>query len=97
MERPIGFMSALSDLEFLILDELYFISSYNTVLQNVGYDEEIFRSALISLLEKGWISQMKYDSGRNDFERFDEADSTSISKSYFVATKQGLLIHNSRN
>ena len=90
-------MSSLSDLEFLILDEVYFVSSYVTILQNTGSNEEEFRTVLIELLEKGFIAQMKYEEALQDFERLEQPDLFSLERSSFVATKEGLKVHNSRN
>lgn len=90
-------MNELNDLEFRILDEAYFVSSYQTILQNVGSGEEIFQPALMALLQRGFISQMKYNAAMNDFERLDQPESNTLKESSFVATRQGLLIHNSSN
>ena len=90
-------MNSLTASEFLVLDELYFVSSYHEILERITMDEPLFRSALTGLLEKGFIVQMKYDDDHNDFEKLEQPDLTSLERSSFVATREGLLIHNSRN
>ena len=90
-------MSSLSDIEFLVLDEVYFVSSFQTILQNTGYNEEQLRKTLADLLEKGFIAQMKYNEELKDYEKLDQPDLFTISHSSFVATREGLAIHNSRN
>lgn len=90
-------MSELSDLEFRILDEVYFVSSYETILENVGVDKDLFQAGLVGLLEKDLITQMKYNQSLKDFEKFEIPDISLITTSCFVATRKGLLIHNSRN
>ena len=90
-------MNALTELEFLILDEVYFVSSYHTILKNLGCEEEQFRKTLINLLEKAWIAQLKYNEEKKDFEKLDAYEISFLEASSFVATKEGLLIHNSRN
>jgi hypothetical protein len=90
-------MNQLTDLEFLILDEVYFVTSYSTILQNIGSGAEEFRKTLIGLLEKQLVSQMKYNNDLKDFDKLESPDLSALSESSFVATRQGLLIHNSRN
>jgi hypothetical protein len=87
----------LSDLEYLILDELYFVSSYQEILEKVGCDGELFKVTLKGLLEKGLVTQMNYNTDLKDFIKPGDADSNELSHSHFVATRQGLIVHNSRD
>lgn len=89
-------MNALTENEFLILDELYFVTSYQEVLQQLSMDAEVFHKTLISLLEKGFVIQLKYNASIKDFERLEQAEHATLEISSYVASRQGLLIHNSR-
>jgi hypothetical protein len=97
MEREKNFMSKLSDLEFRLLDEVYFISSYKVLFENLDCSEDVFQQTLRSLLENKFINQLKYNDMLFDFEKLEIPDYASLEESSFVATKLGLLIHNSRN
>ena len=88
-------MNELTETEFKLLDELYFITSYHTLLLNSGESEEEARSGLKSLLQKGLVDQCVRD--QKDFQKLEQPDYDSINDSYFVASKKGLLIHNSRS
>ncbi|MEO6168290.1 MAG: hypothetical protein ABIO46_11770 [Chitinophagales bacterium] len=90
-------MSTLTESEFLVLDELYFVTSYQEILQEVRMDENSLRSTLISLLEKGFVVQLKYNESMKDFEKLEKPDLPILQHSSYVASRQGLLIHNSRN
>ena len=86
----------LSELEYLILDELYFVSSYQEILNNVGCEGELFKVVITGLLEKGLAVQMTYNTDLKDFIKLDHADRNLLEHSHFVATRQGLIVHNSR-
>jgi hypothetical protein len=88
-------MSGLNDLEYRILDELYFISSYQTLMENLNEDRENMKEALVNMLRNGWIVQIKYEA--HEEEKLEVPDLSVLEQSYFVASKKGLLIHNSRN
>lgn len=88
-------MSSLTDLEYRILDELYFVSSFQTLLDNLSEEKSLVFASLHNLLENGLVIQMKYEDGRE--QKLETADLTALEQSYFVASKKGLLIHNSRN
>ena len=86
----------LSELEYLILDELYFVSPYQEILERVGCDAELFKATLRGLLEKELALQMHYNPDLKDFIRPDDPGQKELEHSHFVATRQGLILHNSR-
>jgi hypothetical protein len=88
-------MNALTDLEYRILDELYFISSYQTLVENLSEEKENIRQAIENMLVNGWIIQIKYE--HENEKKLEMPDFSALEQSYFVASKKGLLIHNSRN
>lgn len=83
----------MTDREFDILDELYFLQSYKTLKNLIGIQDEELREELIGLLRKGWIRCYK-----NPNEEIDP-DTDSFKKEYqnyyYLASKEGLLAHNS--
>ena len=90
-------MSELTDLEFRIIDELYFVTSFNDLLDLMNEDQSKLPDGLKGLLEKELITQLVFDENLKDYRRLDTPDLEALERSCFVASKQGLLIHNSRS
>ena len=88
-------MNSLNDLEYRVLDELYFVSSFQNLLDNLGEEKSSVIDALRNLLENNLVIQVKIEEGKE--EKLDVPDLTTLEESYFVASKKGLLMHNSRN
>lgn len=89
-------MKALTDLEFLLIDELYFVTPFTDLLAAVHADREVLVQALTSLLERGLVSQMIYDTQQKDFVKTESGSFADIESGFYVATKAGLLEHNTR-
>lgn len=84
----------MSDLEFDVLDELYFVQSYEALTEATGFEDDLLKKVLKKLISKKWIkclSSMTEDITYDDLD-FDK-DFRSI---YYLATKSGLLAHNSQ-
>ena len=88
-------MNSLTDLEYRILDELYFVSSFPNLLHNVSEEKKSVIDSLRRLLENELVTQINPDAGAE--EKLEVPDFATLEQSYFVASKKGLLIHNSRN
>ncbi|WP_162415958.1 hypothetical protein [Cyclobacterium roseum] len=81
----------MTDDEFDLLDELYFLQSYEYLKNNLGWEDERLLFTLESLLKKEWI---KCFSGPEE-EIFGSPSLTTKGKElYYLASKQGLLNHN---
>lgn len=81
----------MTDLEFDLLDELYFVQSYDYLRNALGWDEFSLLQTLQSLYRKGMIKCL---SGP-DQERFDDVDVLSEGQRlFYLATKKGLMAHN---
>ena len=84
----------MTDIKFDILDELYFLTGFGQLNTVLGLEEKILKESMISLYQKSWIKC--YDpvlkeplSEVPDFE-------SNYKKYYYLATKAGLLAHNSK-
>ncbi len=88
-------MNSLSDLEYRLLDELYFLSSFQNLIDNSGEEKNSVLAALKNLLHNQYVTQVKMEKGRE--EKLESPDFDTLDASFFVASKKGLLIHNSRN
>lgn len=84
----------MTDAEFDVLDELYFIESFESLAKALSMPEQQLKAVLAGLLEKGWIKCLSSATGElpADEEGFDN----QYKKYYYLATKAGLLAHNSR-
>ena len=84
----------MTEEEFSVLDELYFIQDFNQLLESTGMSEEELKSTLFAILQKGWAKPYH----PADQEIVFDAD--RFEKNYmfyhYIATKAGLLAHNGR-
>lgn len=82
----------MTDYEFDILDELYFVHSFAHLQKELDYTDEVLIATLKSMEIKGWVRFLK-----DVDEEWQQNDITfnEFTKSYFLATKNGLLAHNS--
>lgn len=82
----------MTDTEFDILDELYFLQSYGYLLSALHFNDSTLRKNLKSLIEKGWVKCYETPTDEISFEegKFEK----EYSKYYYLASKQGLLVHN---
>jgi len=82
----------MTDLEFDVLDELYFVIAYQELQAETGLAHEVLHSCLIQLWEKGWIkcflnaSEEALPQEVNLQEKYQEY--------FYLASKEGLLAHN---
>lgn len=89
-------MMTLSETEYRVLDELYFLTSYAELLHQTLLQDDILQITLLTLLHKELITQHRYDSHTGQFELLDLPEPENLPSSGFVASRKGLLLHNSR-
>lgn len=81
----------MSDAEFELLDELYFVQAYSYLLETLGWEEKLLLATLQSLFSQGYIKCLD----NPDTERFGAVDIMKEGRDlYFLATKNGLMAHN---
>ncbi|MFN3996936.1 hypothetical protein [Algoriphagus sp.] len=81
----------MSDEEFDLLDELYFVQNYDFIKESLGWEDGLLLATLNSLYQCGMIKCLTSP----DTERFDVVDLITEGKSlYYLATKKGLMAHN---
>ncbi|MDF2157537.1 hypothetical protein [Algoriphagus sp. CAU 1675] len=81
----------MSNEEFDLLDELYFVQPYSYLRDVTGWEDELILKTLDSLYKKGYIKCL---SGPDE-ERFDQVDVRKEGKDLlYLATKKGLMTHN---
>jgi len=83
----------MTDIEFQILDELYFMQPYSHLVKNIGLTDSSLSAGLLSLLEKGWVRCYTSPNEEVDFRHCDYRN--NYWSLYFLASKKGLIAHNS--
>jgi hypothetical protein len=84
----------MTDLEFDILDELYFIQPFQELRKNVRMEEKELLVGLRGLLSKGWLRCFTAPDEEVHFE--ENTFNKDYHQYYYLASKEGLLAHNSK-
>ena len=85
----------MSDLEFDVMDELYFIQSFEGLMEATGLEDKELRPVLEKLLSKGWIRCFR--SAADEVPGEDIDLQTEYMQYLYLASKSGLMAHNSSN
>ena len=80
----------MTDNEFNILDELYFVRSFPDLMENIEMSEEEVVETLKSLHSNGWMKVLQ----SVDDEVVGLVNWVDHKKLYFLASKSGLMAHN---
>ena len=84
----------MSDQEFIVLDELYFVTSFPELQQATDLQHDELKGTLLTLFSKGWLKVFKTIAEELPEESIDlEAD---LENYFYLASKAGLLAHNGR-
>ncbi len=85
----------MTEIEFEIIDELYFVTSYRQIGDALFLtDDELCRS-LKDLVARGYV-KCYYPDPDTEVEYNEAAFGKKCQDYYFLATKAGLIVHNSR-
>ena len=84
----------LNDLQFDILDALYFVEPFEKIFEEVQTSRPILIDELRTMIDRGWIQVMEFDKDQGDYFRSAIFDTDNLEAYYFLATKAGLLKHN---
>lgn len=83
----------MTDDEFDLLDELYFVHPYQYLKETLGWEDELLKSTLESLYQKSFIKCL----AAPDEEIFEVKNlKNEAEQMFFLATKKGLMAHNGR-
>ncbi len=83
----------MSDEEFDLLDELYFVISFTDLQQELKWEGDRLENALRNLFEKDWVRIFDHPDNPREVAHVGQIDNWR--KLYFLATKEGLKVHNS--
>jgi DNA-binding MarR family transcriptional regulator len=84
----------MSEQEYLVLDELYFLQSFDELQELTGLSPDALKSVLSDLVGKGWVKCTKSREGEEPVGT--EEFLSGYLQFHYLATKAGLLAHNSR-
>lgn len=89
-----GKADIMNELEFEVLDQIYFVESFAKIQQAVKTDETTLKNTLKAMIEKGWVKCFlnHFSEVVSSTEGFED----NFRNYYYLATKEGLLAHNSR-
>ncbi len=80
----------MSDEEFDVLDELYFVQTYTFLRETLAWEDKRLLDTLTSLVEKGWVKCFT----EPDQECFEAVNLQVVGKELlYLATKKGLMAH----
>lgn len=84
----------MTDHEYMIMDELYFVISFEELQQRLMLDESELKQILSSLLNQQYIKCFRNVSDELPHEDLDFKN--NYRNYHYLASKEGLIAHNSR-
>lgn len=84
----------MTDEEFDIIDEIYFVTSYRDLKEASGLDDEILKSSLVSMVKKGWVRTYRNVNESSEISKIDLEE--NFRDYFYLASKKGLFEHNTR-
>ncbi len=85
----------MNEIEYEIIDELYFVTSFHDIANALDLSDEELCHNLKDLIKRGYVKAFYPDPdtevafNEHQFEK-------KCQNYYFLATKAGLIVHNSR-
>ena len=86
----------LTDIQFRILDALYFVEPFETLVAEVAASPAIVGAELKELIARRWVQVMAFDAKAQDYVPTFFHDADNMHAYQYLATRDGLLKHNGR-
>ncbi len=86
----------LTELEYEVLNCLYFVEPFEKILEEVPAPPAVVADVLKTLLHKKYVVAMKWDEAQQEYVRSFMYDSDNMKAYSYLATKDGLMAHNTR-
>ncbi len=86
----------LSDIEYDILNAIYFVEPFDNILSECKAPENIVADVLKQLIAKKYVTPMLFDEEKQEYLKTFFYDSDNMRAYAYLATKDGLLAHNTR-
>ena len=84
----------MTDIEYDIIDELYFVTPYSELKDQTGLEGDELKDNLSHLIQEGLVRIYKSMDQEIEFSQIDFEN--SYEKYFYLATKKGLFEHNRR-
>lgn len=84
----------MTENEFDVLDELYFVTSYPDLKSTLSLTDEELCAALQALIKRGYI-KILYPDQDTEHEYEEKSFGQHCHDYFYLATKAGLVVHNS--
>ena len=82
----------MSDEEFDIIDELYFVTTYADLKRATEFSDDQLKTNLINMVKRGWVRVYKSVDEESELNRLDLEN--SFQSYFYLASKKGLFEHN---
>lgn len=84
----------MTDDEYNIIDELYFVTSYQDLKEGSGLSDDVLKMNLLSLVENGLVRVYKSVDEASEIEQINLND--HFRNYFYLASKKGLFEHNTK-
>lgn len=89
-------MRELTELEYDILNVLYFVEPFEKILEEVSEAPNVVADSLKFLIDQKLVVPMRWDEESQNYLRSFIYDTDDMHAYRYLATKEGLIAHNSR-
>ena len=79
----------LNDLQFEILDAIYFVEPYENIIGEIEQPEPVIRDELRTMIDKGWVNVMWFNEEKGDYEKSRIYDTDNMQEYAYLASKDG--------
>ncbi len=86
----------LSDIEYDILNAIYFVEPFENILAECSAAPNVVADVLKQLIHKKYVVAMRFDEAQQEYVRSFIYDTDNMYAYAYLATKEGLLAHNSK-
>lgn len=86
----------IDEIEYEVLNCLYFVEPFDKILEEVHHPAPVVGDVLKGLIRKKMVIAMRWDEPAGDYVRSFIYDTDNLHAYSYLATKEGLLAHNSR-
>ena len=84
--------SQLTDIEYDILNAIYFVEPFENILAECNAAPNVLKQ----LIAKKYVVAMRFDEEQQEYLRSFIYDTDNMHAYAYLATKEGLLVHNSK-
>lgn len=84
----------MTDLEFEIMDQLYFVIAFPEIVKESNLATNIVRDVLWDMIDKGWVKCLK--NPEREVQISHDEFKVNYSNYHYLATKKGLFQHNAK-